>query len=259
MKKYLNIIVLLSYLLMVTINALANIIPINGVTTVQVSEAYPNLFTPAPYTFSIWGLIYFLLGLYVLYQLGFFRGESCSPTKKELLSNISLYFIISSVANAAWVLSWHYDLIALTMILMIVILVSLITINRYTSEIKLNSRDNFFIKLPFSIYFGWITVATIANATVLLVSLGWNGFGVSEPIWTSIALILGLIISVATIFKNKDVVYGLTVVWGYTGILVKHISESGFNGQYPLVIYTVIFCMVVLVLVDLFILKDQKI
>ncbi len=232
---------------MVIVNMLANIIPINGVTTGQVSDSYPNLFAPAGITFAIWGLIYLLLAGYTLYQIGFFQGYF-GMIKGDLLEKTGLLFSISSIANAAWIFSWHYYLIPVSMLLMAVILVCLILINRLINDQWLSTREEIFIRIPFSVYFGWITVAAIANAVVLLVSLGWHGFGIPEPTWAAIIISIGVIIGITTMLKNKDTVYGLVFIWAYAGILIKHTSESGFSGQYPAVIITVAACIVLLVI-----------
>jgi hypothetical protein len=232
------------------------------VNTVQVSNSYPNLFAPAGVTFSIWGLIYLLLAAYILYQSGFFRNNK-NTAKVELLHKVSIIFSISSLANSVWIFSWHYHIIPASMLLMVVILVCLILINQAISNEQLTIREKFFIKLPFSIYFGWITVATIANATVLLVSLDWNGFGISDPTWAIIIISVGAIIGIASMLKYKDIAYGLVLIWAYIGIWIKHTSTSGFSGQYPEVITTVIACIVLFVIVEVCILilnnKKQKV
>lgn len=155
-------------------------VPPNGQGTSQVSDSYKNLFAPAGLTFAIWGLIYVLLAGYTAYQLGFFNLNK-RGYKADLFEKVGLYFSISSIANATWIFSWHYHLIALSMLLMITILVCLILIVRQINEEKFSLREKIFIRLPFSVYFGWITVTTIANATTLFVSLGWEGLGISEP------------------------------------------------------------------------------
>jgi hypothetical protein len=231
MNKTIKIITAVTFLIMVMVNALANILPINGVTTGEVSDSYENLFAPAGITFAIWGLIYFLLALYTLYQLGFFQGDD-RPVKIELLERIGVYFSISSIANSIWIFLWHYNLISLTVVFMIIILFCLIMITIEINKYKLSVREQFFIRLPFSIYFGWITVATIANITTFLVSIGWNGFGISEVVWTIIIIIVGLIISILTIIKFRDIAYGLVIIWAYLGIYIKHTTETGFAGQY---------------------------
>jgi hypothetical protein len=252
-----KIIVAVTFLAMVVVNALANILPINGVTTGQVSDSYPNLFAPAGLTFSIWGLIYLLLAGYTLYHVGVLQG-STDIVRSGLLRKTGILFSVSSIANAAWIFSWHYGMIPLSMLLMIVILACLILINRMTSSERFSSGEYVFIRLPFSVYFGWITVATIANATVLLVSLGWRGFGLTEAAWTVIMLAAGLIIAVATMLKNRDIAYGLVIVWAYAGIWLRHTSPEGFGGQYPAVITTTIVCIVILLLAEAYLLISKR-
>jgi hypothetical protein len=225
---------LLTFLGMITVNALANILPLNGISTGEISDSYPNLFAPAAPTFAIWGLIYLLLALYTLYLLGLFRGRK--PANETLLRRTGLVFIVINLLNAAWIFSWHYELIPLSMLLMVLLLLCLIDITLIIRAQKPVGREKFFVRLPFSVYFGWITVATIANATVLLVSLGWNGFGLSESFWTILVLAVGVLIGAVTTLRLKDAAYGLVLVWAYTGILYKHISPGGFDGQYPGVI-----------------------
>ena len=247
-----KIITLVTFILMIVINVSANTIPINGVTTGEVSAFYENLFAPAGYTFAIWGLIYLLLGAYVLYQFGLFGGNNSSANQK-LIEKISILFSVSSLANAAWILCWHYDLILLSMLMMVIILCCLILINKSINEVPLTKKDKFFIRLPFSIYFGWITVATVANATVLLVSLGWHGFGLSETTWTIIVLIVAALIGVITSIINRDIAYGATLVWAYIGILIKHTSVNGFAWAYPQVIKTIVICLIFFILSLLYI------
>lgn len=224
----------LTFLGMITVNALANILPLNGITTGEISDSYPNLFAPAAPTFAIWGLIYLLLALYTLYLLGLFRGSR--PANETLLRRTGLVFIVINLLNAAWIFSWHYELIPLSMLLMVLLLLCLLDIALIIRAQKLSAREKFFVRLPFSVYLGWITVATIANAAVLLVSLGWDGFGLSESFWTILVLAVGVLIGVVTTLRLEDAAYGLVLLWAYLGILYKHISAGGFDGQYPGVI-----------------------
>ncbi|MGV8906914.1 MAG: tryptophan-rich sensory protein [Acetobacterium sp.] len=248
-----KILVAVAFVFMVTINTMAVTLPINGVGTGQVSDFYRNLFAPAGVTFSIWGLIYILLAGYTLYQFGLFRNEK-SLLKEDALNKIGLYFVMSSVANGIWIFSWHYYIIPLSLLLIIVVLVLLILIVNEIKKIELSPRDKLFVKIPFSIYFGWITVATIANATVLLVSLGWNGFGIAEIIWTVVIIIVGFLIGAITTIVNKDMAYGFVIIWAYFGILLKHTSVSGFADQYPAVINTVMGCIILLIITEVYVL-----
>ena len=219
-----SILVVLTYLAMVVINALANILPIGGMNTGSISDSYPNLFAPSGLTFSIWGVIYLLLALYCIYQF------------KDKRSTIGILFSTSSLANSLWIFSWHYRRIGLSVLLMLIILIALIAINLKLQNQQLKGFSYYALQVPFSVYFGWITVATIANITTLLVAIGWNGFGLSEQIWTALTLIVGVIIALLWALKYQDIPYLLVLIWAYLGILIKHISDDGFAKAYSVII-----------------------
>ena len=141
---------------------------------------------------------------------------------------------------------------------MAIILLCLIFINRAISAVELSARDSFFIKLPFQVYFGWITVAAVANITVLLVSLGWNGFALSEELWTVVILIVAALIGAVTSKTFCSLAYGAVLIWAYTGILVKHISQSGYSWEYPAVVITAAACLILLIAVWVFILLSRR-
>lgn len=204
-----------------------------------------NLTDPAPagLTFAIWGLIYLLLGGHVLYQLGLFHSPHGEGGEEEtrrvaLLERVGVLFSLSSLANVAWILSWHYELIGVSTLLLATMLVLLVLITRTILAADLSPRDRAFVRLPFSVYFGWITVATIANITVWLVSIGWTRFGIPEPSWAVVIIAVGAAIGTAVIIRDFDIAYGLVLVWAYLGIWIKHTSATGFNGAYPAVIAT---------------------
>ena len=242
--------VVITYVAMIATNALANALPINGRTTGAVSDAYRNLFAPAGLTFAIWGVIYLLLGAHVLYQVGLFhdRGtEAGSAARRSLLERVGVLFSLSSVANAAWILSWHYDLSGLSTLLLATMLVLLVLITRAILGAELSTRDRLLVRLPFSVYFGWLTVATIANVTVWLVSVGWNGFGLGEATWAVAIIAVGALIGTAVVLRDRDVAYGLVLVWAYLGIWIKHTSAAGFAGAYPAVSVTALLGIVAFV------------
>jgi len=254
-SKIIRMTVVLTYLLMITTNALANILPINGLNTGQVSNNYPNLFAPAAITFSIWGLIYISLGIYVVYQLYALKGK---PYRAKFFDTIGIYFSLSSAANALWIVAWHHLYFGISLILMGIILLSLIKINKTIYNKSLDTQVTKIVSLPFSIYFGWITVATIANVTTLLVSLNWQGFGIPDYIWTIVVLIIGLIIGSITMYKKKDFFFGLVFLWAYTGILLKHLQKSGFNGNYLTIIITVMISILILLFVEYNIYQEKQ-
>lgn len=251
-----TILVLITYILMIILNILANALPINNVTTADVSDAYANLFTPAGITFSIWLLIYLLLLSYSIYQLKCFKDIAYED--KRQFKGIGLIFSISSLANALWILAWHYDQIGLSLLLMLLILVCLIMINGMTREMSLSLRDWFFIKLPFEVYFGWITVATIANITVYLVKLQWQGLGLSQVFWVSLAIFIGAGLAVYNIHFYKAPAYGTVIVWAYAGIILKHFSVSGHAGRYIQVIIAASIAIVMIIIADYRVIKKIK-
>lgn len=231
-----------TFLAMVAVNALAALLPINGVTPGEVSDAYPNLFAPAGITFSIWSVIYLLLAAHTLYQCGVWQ-QPIAREKTEVLHRVGVWFSVSSLVNAAWIFAWHYRVLWLSLLLMLTLLVCLIRIMEMINKETLSQREKWLVRLPFSVYFGWITVAAIANVTTLLVSLGWNGFGVAESTWTILALAVGMLVGIAALLRFGIVAYGVVLVWAYGGIWLKHTAADGFAGAYPSVITTVLLCM----------------
>ncbi len=148
----------------------------------------------------------------------------------------------TSLANISWIFAWHYDYIAISVFIMSPLLFLLIKIADILRIEKFTPQEKLFILVPFSVYFGWITVASIANITVFLVS--WNRFGIADYVWTSIILLVGAVIGIVRMHKDSNIAYGLVLVWAYLGILLKHVSEGGFGGQYPNVIATVSICLI---------------
>ena len=221
--KYLN---LFSLLLVILVNFLANYLPINGYNTGELSDLYPNLFVPAGITFSIWGLIYLVLGIFIVFQ--FIPMSDNEKTKNMIIEKIGYLFFFSSIANIGWILSWHYLYVLLSLLVMISLLLILIKIynNLEIGIKKYNKKIYSIFIMPFSIYLGWITVATIANVTAFLVNINWNGFGLSDIFWTIAVIIVGLIITLYILLKRKDIAYSLVITWSYFGIIIKRYFQD---------------------------------
>lgn len=250
--------VAVTYLAMVAMNFLANALPLNGRRTGDISDAYPSLFTPAGFTFSIWGVIYLLLGAHVLYQLGLFRGSPDTAEQSALLNRVGALFAISSLANTAWVFAWHYDNIPLSTVLITVILVCLALIVTTLRSANLTGRRRWLIGVPFSVYFGWTTVAVVANITVLLVSRGWNGFGLADSTWAVIMVLVAMVIGATTMLRNRDVAYGLVLIWAYIGIFARQTSAGGLDGRYPQINTAVAAALVIFVIAAALVLRSGK-
>jgi hypothetical protein len=242
--------VLFTFVVMVGSNALANILPINGITTGAISDSYPNLFAPAGYTFAIWGVIYLALAFAVVRLL--FQ-------KDPHFEFISRWFIISNLANTAWIFGWHYRLIPLTALLIIVVLYSVLRIV-FKLDPAQNRQFGISQRLPYEIYGGWLLVATVANITTLLVDIGFTGFGIAEVIWMLLIIGVAWLIVSATVVRVKSVGIGFVLIWAYGGIVSKHISVNpGFDNAYPAVIFTTVGLMVLMsVLLVILALRSRK-
>lgn len=226
-----------TYVVMIAMNVLANVLTFNGQTTGQVSDKYSNLFAPAGLTFSIWGLIYLLLLGYVIYQLSYYRIYETMT--KDYYEKLAVLFILSNLINSGWIVAWHYDRIGISLILMLLLLICLIGLNYVVRPEQPTTADSLLLKLPFNVYFGWITVATIANVTTYLVSIDWDGFGISDVVWTDIIIAVGALIGLVTMMYFRSIAYGMVFLWAYAGIALKHWMPTGYDSTYMSVLITV--------------------
>lgn len=217
-RKWLKLSAVIFYVAMVTVNALANILPINGMNTGELSDMYPNLFTPIGLTFSIWGLIYLMLLLFVIYQL------EISSKQAKVDTRVTVGFIISCLLNIAWIFLWHYQMVLFSVVIMICLLIVLIRLYLIT-RVKQDFVQKVCISAPFSLYLGWISVATIANISAYLVSIGFRGVIVSEMVWTiavmAVAVLLGIL-------NRKDYIYNGVIIWAFLGIYLRH-AEGDYH------------------------------
>jgi hypothetical protein len=220
---------LVFFVITVTTNALANILPINGVGTGQLSDELPNLFVPAGITFSIWGLIYLLLLGYVLAVIaGAFGRKPAAPWSAA----DGLVFSLNMAANSLWILAWHHRRVGLSLALMLVILASLVWLEERQAAARRVSGSpgprlpRLLLSTPINVYLGWICVATIANVTALLVKTGWDGFGVDPRVWTVAVIAAGLAIGLLLVFRRGAVAAPLVIVWAYAGIVLKRLQTD---------------------------------
>jgi benzodiazapine receptor len=215
LRQWVNV---LAVLAVIVINGLANALPLNGQTTGEISDRFQVYFVPAGYVFSIWGLIYVALIAFAVYQV--------LPAQRDnlRLRSIGYLFALSCAANIAWIFLWHYEVFLLTLVVMLALLLLLIAIylRLDIGRVQVSTAEKWLVHVPFSIYLGWITVATIANVTSLLDYLNWDGWGISPEAWTVIMLVTGLGIASAVSLTRGDVAYMLVIVWAFAGIAVKH-------------------------------------
>ncbi|MFO8017029.1 MAG: hypothetical protein R6U96_00195 [Promethearchaeia archaeon] len=210
----------------IIVNILANALPINNKTTGELSDAYPNLFVPAGFIFSIWGVIYLLLAIFVIFQArGLLKSEEFDT---PYLDEIGIFFILASVANILWIFAWHYQLVGLSLIIMLILLIALLAIylRLRIGQEYVPRREKLFVHVPFSVYLGWITIATIANVTAFLVDINWDGFGLSEVFWTDLVIIISIILTALILYTRKDIAYAAVVIWASYGIFAKQINNN---------------------------------
>lgn len=213
-KKYLlQIVVLISILVTILINALANILPINGYNTGELSDDIPIYFVPAGYVFAIWGLIYVSQLFYAIYS--FFNHN-------DIDKKIFPYILLSCIANCTWILLWHYKLVSLSVLAMLVLLLSLIIIYHKTSKDGYPLLKSFVFKL----YLGWVSVATVANIAAALSLTTWNAFGLREEMWSAIMIGVATILALLTLNLKKDYIYPLVIIWAVVGIFLKFFDSS---------------------------------
>jgi hypothetical protein len=209
--------VVLAVMAVIVVNGLANALPLNQQTTGEIANRFEVYFVPAGYVFSIWGLIYLGLIGYGIFQ--------ATPGQREnpRLGSIASLFVLSSAANIAWLFLWHYEQFPLTLIAMGALLLSLIAIylRLGIGRAPVSLGELWLVRAPFSVYLGWVTVATIANVTVVLEYLNWDGWGVAPEVWTVIMLVVGTAIAAAVFFTRGDFPFLLVIIWAFVGIAVE--------------------------------------
>ncbi|MDR6736209.1 hypothetical protein [Sphingobacterium sp. 2149] len=244
MKKIYQIVNGIVLVVTVVINYLSNTGIFNGETMATISAKYQNLFTPAGYAFSIWGLIYLGLFGFVVYF-----GPLLKQTgeKEEVISKVGWWFSVSCLANCLWVITWLYDYTFVTIFLMLLLFVSLLQIiqNTRTIAFESNLKKLAFLKLPFHLYAGWISVALIADVAAYLTKIGWDGFGISATTWTLIMFVVALIIHLLMIWQCRMPAFGLVAAWALIAIAV---ANKGMNS----VVYTAAMVVAIIVLLNLF-------
>jgi len=242
--KWMNII---AFALTVVVNGLAGGTTIlGGKLTSEISDANPTLITPAGYVFSIWGVIYVLLGIFVVFQ------ALPSQKTKGYQERIGWLFVLSSLINIVWLFLWQFEYLSLSVVLMFLLLATLIAIylrlNIGRSAVPL--REKLAVHVPFSVYLGWITIASIANVSVTLVSVGWDGFGISQETWAILIIIIALLITLLVIATRKDVAYGLVVIWALLGVAVKQSGNQNIVTTTEISVVVIVIALALSILIS---------
>ena len=215
-----QIVNLLTVILALTINILASALPLNGQNTGEISDRFQVYFVPAGYVFSIWGLIYLGWIAFTIFQ---FQRPQKESTR---LRRLGYLFALSNLANAAWLFCWHYNQFGLSVLVMLALLGLLIAsyLRLNVNRAPVSRLEYWSVDVLFSVYLGWITVATVANISDWLYYIGWNGFGISAQSWAVIMLFVASLLGLAMAIMRRDVGYLVVLVWAFIGIAVKQIS-----------------------------------
>jgi hypothetical protein len=211
----------LSVLLALTVNILASTLPLNGQNTGEISDLFLVYFVPAGYVFAIWGIIYIGWLAFTFFQ--YRAAEKESPRLRKL----GYAFALSGVFNAAWLFCWHYNAFGLSVVVMLALLAALIV-----SYLRLNvgltpvsNAEKWSVDIPFSVYLGWVSVATIANITSYLYSINWDGFGIAPQVWAVIMLVVASVVGLLMTLTRRDSAYAFVFVWSFIGIALKQAAE----------------------------------
>jgi hypothetical protein len=209
--------VIITVLATLVINVLANALPINGQNTGEISDRFKVYFVPAGYVFAIWGLIYVGLIAYAIYQ------AIPSQRSNDRLRSTGWWVSLGGLANIAWIFLWHYNQFTLTLVAMLILLATLIItyLNLGTGRSKASTTETWMARVPFSIYLGWISVATVANITDVLDFIKWDRFGIAPEIWMGVVLLVVWVITAIMNFTRRDIAYTLVILWALVGIAIK--------------------------------------
>jgi hypothetical protein len=219
---------LVAFVLMIALNAAANILPINGYNTGEVSAMFPNYFVPAGFTFSIWSILYLLQAWWVLLSLKIAYGKEDDLSAVALVSLLMPYFSMACLLNASWILAWHFLQIGISLAIMILLLLVLIALYVQLRAFTVPPEGwiSWVIPVVFVTYLAWISVATIANATAFLKALGIEGVFSNEPIWSVVMIVIALVLGVVMGLKRREPAFAFVLCWAFFGIYRGQFNHS---------------------------------
>ena len=229
----------ISYFLVIAFNVIANTEKIGGYSTGEVSDLYDNLFVPASYAFSIWGLIYITLGVYLVHLTRSINDSSGMISYQLLM--ISPYFWFSCLMNVAWLYSWHHLCIGGSVLVIILLLLSLIKISKELRFMGVPKPLPMWHTMAFRIYLGWISVATIANVSAFLVSINWGEWGIPSLYWLFLILTIIFLLNIVVIHNVQDYLFSGVAIWALIAIASRHSSIQDTPVSLEYFIYLIVF------------------
>jgi hypothetical protein len=214
-----RLLVALATVATLAINILASTLPLNNQDTGAISDSFDVFFVPAGYVFTIWGVIYIGWIAYTIYQ--FLPAQRDNATLKA----IAPWYILSAVANSAWLFAWHYLRFEISVAIILVLALSLIQVYRILASAEPHSRGFWWaVSLPFSIYLAWASVATIANVTATLSLYTQSPLGIGAVVWAVVMLAVATLLGLAFSVRRADIGFVAVVIWALVGIGVEQSS-----------------------------------
>ncbi len=220
---------LIMLILVFVFNFLTGTGRINNLSQADISAMFPTKITPAGFAFSIWGVIYALVLIAVLWML----FKHSDRRMSEVIYAVGWWFNLSCLANILWTITFSYLRLPLSTLLIFILLVSLTTILMRLS--KLNVKVKAIFPLAFGMYAGWVMIATVVNIAASLVQIGWDGFGLSQILWASIILVVALFIVFYVTYRTTNVIIPLPVAWAYFAIYKAENSVVALVGIFILI------------------------
>ncbi|MDD2521224.1 MAG: tryptophan-rich sensory protein [Anaerolineaceae bacterium] len=239
-KAWIN---LIFFVITLAVNALGATGVINGLTQKEISDQFVTLITPSPSTFSIWSVIYILLLLSIVMMV----ARKNDPYYTKAVEEITPLFIISCLLNIAWIVTFSFVLVEISVLFILAFFIALVLI--CLKLLKINDGKHWLLPVTFGMYAGWLLIASVVNIAAALVKINWNGFGISEVNWAIIILIVAILLLILIQTQIRNAIFPLPVAWAYFGIYQYLRSPEGFNGQYAQLETVAIIGAAILVLV----------
>lgn len=225
---------------MLWVNYASNAYKFSNTTVADVAHKYDSLFAPADYAFAIWAMIFLFGAAFVIYQ---WRLLQYDPA--HYIQRTGIWFAISNITNAAWVLCWINEWMAISTLLIFILLCSLIQL---TIELRLELDDVpvriiVFVWWPISVYLGWIVAASVACTAAYLVSTGWNALNIAPQTWAIVMIIIALVLYILLNQQRNMREAAVVGIWAFVAIAVRH------WGNYTGIVIAAITASLILVVV----------
>ena len=233
----------LFFVVTLAVNTLGAIGVINGLSQKQISDMYVTVITPSPASFSIWSVIYTLLLISVIVMIAR-KNDTYYDNAVDQITNL---FRISCVLNIAWIVSFSYLLVELSVLFILGFVITLALICQIL--LKIQDKKRWLLPLTFGLYTGWLVIATVVNTAAALVKLKWNGFGLANDVWGIIILLIAVFLVIFVLSKNRNAAFPLPVAWAYFGIYQFLKAPEGFKGEFGLLQTVALAGMAVLIVV----------